>query len=353
MMSLHRIAVRPRSPQRPHAGLRRAVAALTALAVAAPLAILAPAAAQAAEDWPRRPIRMLVPFPAGSATDGAARLIADALREPLGQTVIIENPAGADGIIAAQQAKRAKPDGYTLFMSTNSAHAANRMLYDDLPYDPQKDFTAVSGLIQIPLAVLVREDFPADDLAGFVSVARQRAASNKPLAYGSGNTSSLVAGELLKHSTGIDMINVPYRGNPQAMQDLVAGQIDVIVGDPYSSMAFLTSGRMKALAVTASERHPLLPQVPTTLEAGHPDVQVITWAALFAPTGTDEAIVQRLNQEINRVLDTPDFREKLLRMAMTPMIMSPRELTAFVDQEIIDWETHIQLANVPRKSGQP
>jgi tripartite-type tricarboxylate transporter receptor subunit TctC len=315
----------------------------------ATLALVAclPLAAQA-QSYPDRPIKMILPFPAGSATDGTARYIAEELRKSLGQPVIIENQAGADGNIAAQNAKRAMPDGYTLFMSTNSAHAVNKTLYTNLPYDPEKDFEPVAGLIRIPLTLLVRKDFPAEDLASFVKVAGQRTAT-KPLSFGSGNTSSRVAAELLKASAKIDMIHVPYRGTPQALTDLVGGQIDVLIVDPYSSMGFVNSGQLKVFGVTDTVRHPLLPKVPTMAEAGYKDVELVTWAALFAPARTDPAIIDRLNKEINKILAKPEAKETLQKMAMTPMVMTPGELRSFVNSEIARWARYLQLAGIPKK----
>jgi tripartite-type tricarboxylate transporter receptor subunit TctC len=315
----------------------------------ATLALVAclPLAAQA-QSYPDRPIKMILPFPAGSATDGTARYIAEELRKSLGQPVIIENQAGADGNIAAQNAKRAMPDGYTLFMSTNSAHAVNKTLYTNLPYDPEKDFEPVAGLIRIPLTLPVRKDFPAEDLASFVKVAGQRTAT-KPLSFGSGNTSSRVAAELLKASAKIDMIHVPYRGTPQALTDLVGGQIDVLIVDPYSSMGFVNSGQLKVFGVTDTVRHPLLPKVPTMAEAGYKDVELVTWAALFAPARTDPAIIDRLNKEINKILAKPEAKETLQKMAMTPMVMTPGELRSFVNSEIARWARYLQLAGIPKK----
>ena len=321
--------------------MQRLIAFAIALVAWLPLAAVAQA-------YPDRPIKMILPFPAGSATDGTARYIAEELRKSLGQPVIIENQAGADGNIAAQAAKRAAPDGYTLFMSTNSAHAVNKTLYTNLPYDPEKDFEPVAGLIRIPLTVLVRKDFPADDLAAFVKLAGQRAAT-KPLSFGSGNTSSRVAGELLKASAKIDMIHVPYRGTPQALTDLVGGQIDLLIVDPFSSMGFVNNGQLKAFGVTDNVRHPLLPNVPTMAEAGYKDVELVTWAALFAPARTDNAIIQRLNREINKILTKPEAKETLQKMAMTPMVMTPGELRSFVSAEIARWGRYIELAGIAKK----
>lgn len=301
-----------------------------------------------AQNYPQRPIKLILPFPAGSATDGTARVIAEDLRRGLGQPVVIENQAGADGNIAAMNAKRAAPDGYTLFMSTNSAHAVNKTLYASLSYDPEKDFAPVAGLICIPLTLVVRKDFPAADVAGFVALAKARSGS-KPLSFGSGNTSNQIAAALLQSIAAVDITHVPYRGTPQALTDLVGGQIDALLVDPYSSMGFVQSGQLKVLAVADSVRHPLLPDAPTMVEAGFREVQVVTWAALFAPAGTPPAIVERLNAEVGKSLVRPETQAAIQKMAMSPMPMTPGELRTFVHAEIQRWGRLVELAGIPKK----
>lgn len=320
--------------------LRRLFATL-ALVAALPVSALA-------QSYPDRPIKIVLPFPAGSATDGAARFIAEDLRKGLGQPIVIENQAGADGNIAAMNVKRAAADGYTLFMSTNSAHAVNKTLYTNLPYDPETDFEPVAGLIRIPLTLVVNKDFPADDLAGLVRVGKERGAS-KPLTFGSGNTSNQVAAALLKTAAGMDLTLVPYRGTPQALTDLVAGLIDALIVDPYSSRGFVQSGQLKVLAVADAVRHPLLPTVPAMTEVGYEDVQVVTWAALFAPAKTDPAIIDRINREVGKSLAKPETQEAIRKMAMTPMVMSPGELRSFVHSEVARWGRLVELAEIPKK----
>ncbi|SDE79873.1 Tripartite-type tricarboxylate transporter, receptor component TctC [Variovorax sp. CF079] len=301
-----------------------------------------------AQTYPNRPIKLILPFPAGSATDGTARVIAEDLRKGLGQPIVIENQAGADGNIAAMNAKRAAPDGYTLFMSTNSAHAVNKTLYANLAFDPEKDFEPVAGLISIPLTLLVRKDLPASDVESFIAVAKAHSGS-KPLSFGSGNTSSQIAAALLQSVAGVDITHVPYRGTPQALTDLVGGQIDALLVDPYSSMGFVQNGQLKVLAVTGKVRHPLLPDVPTMGEAGYKDVQVVTWAALFAPAGTNPAIVDRLNAEVAKSLSRPETKAAIQKMAMDPMPMTPSQLRSFVRAEIQRWGRLVELAGMPKK----
>lgn len=311
------------------------------LAACLPIAALA-------QSYPDRPIKLILPFPPGSATDGTARFIAEELRKSLGQPVVIENQPGADGNIAAQNAKRAAPDGYTLFVSTNSVHGVNPTLYSNLSYDAEKDFEPVAGLIRIPQLMVVRKDFPADDVAGFVRLAKQRAAT-KPLSFGSGNTSSRVAAELVKSAAKIDMLHVPYRGTPQALTDLIAGRIDMFFADPFSSLGFVTAGQLKVLAVADTSRLPTLPQVTTFAEAGYKDVEVVSFAAVFAPAKTDPAIIERLNKEINRTLAKTQSKEYLHKVGATPMVVTPAELRTFVNSEIKRWGKLVELAGIERK----
>lgn len=320
--------------------LKRFVAAL-ALIAALPLA--------AAQTYPDRVVKLILPFPPGSATDGVSRFIADELRKGLGQSVIIENQAGADGIIAAQAVKRAPADGYTLLVSTNSAHGSNPSLYNTLPYDAEKDFEPVGGLIRIPQLLVVKKDFPADDMAGLVRLAKERSAVGKPLAFATGNTSSLVAATLLKASAKAELTAVPYRGMPQALTDLVGGQVDLVFSDPFAAGPFVSGGQVKVLAVTDAARLPSMPAVPTTAEAGHKDVALVSFAAVFAPAKTDAAIVGRLNREINTILASPQGRDFILKMGATPMVMSPAELRSFIAGEIAHWGRLVELAGIPKK----
>jgi tripartite-type tricarboxylate transporter receptor subunit TctC len=308
------------------------------------LSVLMPALVQA---YPDRVIKLVVPFPAGSTVDALARFIGDELRKGLGQTIVVENQAGADGIIAAQAVKRAVPDGYTLMVSTSSPHAANRALYPQLPYDPEKDYEPVATLIRIPQLLIVKKNFPADDVKGLVRVARERHLT--PLSFGTGNTSSRVLGELLKTSAKINMTAVPYRGIPQALQDLANDQVDVTFADPYVAAPLISSGQIKALAISDSTRLPSMPDVPTMAEAGYNDVLLTAWAGLFAPAKTDPAIIDRLNREINRILETPRARDFIQKMGAKPLVMTPAEFRIFVSSEIARWRELVEMAGIQKK----
>lgn len=312
-------------------------------------AVLGIPLAVAAQSYPDKPIRVIVPFPPGSSADASARLMGEELGKRLGQSLIVENTPGADGIIAAQAASRAKPDGYTIFLSTNSTHAANVSLHSKLPYDPEKDFLPVAGYVEVPMVFLVRSDFPAKNVKEFVELARERADQNKTLNYGSGNTAGQVASALLKSATKVDMTHVPYKGSAQAIQDLLGGHIDFLFTDVFSPLSLVESGRLRVLGVADEKRHALLPQVPTMDEAGYGDVRVVAWNGFFAPAGTDPTIVNRLSTEINSVLDQPQTSEALQKMGLTPMKMTPAELATFVSDEIERWRKNVELAGIEKK----
>ena len=281
------------------------------------LMLVAGAQTAIADAYPDRPVKLVLPFPAGSATDAVSRYLAEQLRKGLGQAVVVENLPGADGIIAAQTVKRAAPDGYTLMVSTNSAHGTNRALYPKLPYDPEKDFEPVGALMRIPQLLVVRKDFPANDVAGLVRVIKERTRT-KSYSFGTGNTSSRIAGELLKQAAGIDIANVPYRGTPQALWDLMGGQIDLFFADPFAAAALMDGRQIKALAITDTTRLPQMPNVPTMSEAGYKSVEVVSWAGVFAPAQTSPAVVERLNKEIEKVLATPEAQEFVRKMGAVP-----------------------------------
>lgn len=320
----------------------------TVVVCAATMAAAIPLTA-ASQTYPSRPVKIIVPFAAGSSADASARLVGAELAKKLGQPFIVEPIPGADGIIGAEAAKRAAPDGYTLFLSTNSTHAANVSLYNTLPYDPKKDFVPIAGFVTVPMVLLVRTDFPAQDVAGFLKIAQERAATEKPLNYGSGNTAGQVAAALLGAATKTKITHVPYKGSQQALQDLTGGILDFLFTDAYTPLTLVNGGRLKVLGVADQKRHPLYPQVPTMAEAGFSDVRVIAWNGFFAPAKTDPAIITRLNQEINTILSKPETIETLQKMALTPMKMTPVELDSLVNAEITRWKSNISLAGIEKK----
>jgi tripartite-type tricarboxylate transporter receptor subunit TctC len=218
-----------------------------------------------AEPYPSQRLTLIVPFPPGSATDSVTRHLAESIRGATYVAVVVENKPGADGNLAALAVLKAEPDGYTAFVTTNSTQAANASLFNSLPYDPKTDFAPVAGIMTIPMMLAVRPDFPARDVAEFVELAKKR---EKPLSFGSGNTSSRGAAELFRFREGIHMQHVPYRGMPQALTDVISGQIDCVFADPASAQGLLRAGQLRALAVTGPQRIETMPDLPTIAESG-------------------------------------------------------------------------------------
>lgn len=319
--------------------------ARTVLLAATLLAVATGALAQG-EAWPQRPVTIVVPFPAGSATDAVARKVGEGLGRLLGQNFLVENKAGADGIIAARHVAGSAPDGYTLLVTTNTTHSANPSIYRQLPYDPKKDFAPVGGIIRIPFFLATRIDFPADDFAGFVKAAR---AANPAISYGSGSTGSRASGELLKARMGFDMVHVPYRGSPQALTDLIGGRIDVFFPDPASALGMLQEKKFKVFGVTGPKRIPTLPDVPTLMELGVPDFNIVAWVAAFAPAGTPPAVVQKLNTALNALLREPDMIAFVDRIGSEILSTSPAELATYVEDDAKRWVELVEIAKIEKK----
>jgi len=299
-----------------------------------------------AETYPQRPVTLVVPFPAGSATDAVARKVAEGLQAELGQGFVVENKAGADGIVAARAVASAQPDGYTLFITTNTTHTANPSIYRELPYNPKTDFSPIGGIIKISYILAARPDLPADDFAGFIRLAKE---SKQPLSYGSGNTGGRASGEMLKSRLGFDMVNVPYRGTPQALTDLIGGRIDIFFPDPASALGMIAERKFKVFAVTGSKRVKTLPNVPTVAELGVPDFDISAWVAAFAPASTPAPIVTRLNEALNKVLHKPEMIAFIDQIGSDPFPTSPSELAAFVEQDAKRWVEIVEVAKIERK----
>jgi tripartite-type tricarboxylate transporter receptor subunit TctC len=314
---------------------RHLLAALPALAAA-------PAFAQGT--WPTAPLRGIVPFAPGSATDTVARLFADAMRETLGQTVVIENRAGANGLIGAEAVARAAPDGTTLLFGTNSTNAAANALFRRVPFDMERAFAPVSMLATVPLVVAVRTDSPHRTLADLITAARARP---EALTYASASASQQVSTEMLASMAGMKLLRVPYRSSPQAVQDLMAGRVDLFVADQAVILPQIGQG-LRALAVTTKERSAQLPDVPTIAEAGNlPDYEIFAWFVLAAPAGTPAPIIERLNLAVRNAMASPALRERLgatLGMAVRPS--SPEEAARFIATETVKWTNAIRSAGI-------
>lgn len=314
----------------------------TLIAVLTLATALSPTGAFAQADYPSRTITIIVPYGPGSATDNTARPIAQALTKSLGQSVIIDNKAGANGVIGTQAGARAKPDGYTLLVGSSTTLAANAGLFKMLPYDTQKDFQAVSGLGSTSMMFLVRSDFAAKDIKSFLVYASKQSAP-VPVAYGS--SSAQVALALLTKISGVKFTAVPYKGTPQAITDLLGGQVPVAIVDVGNGVPHLRSGKANALAVSAATRSTAAPEVPTLAEIW-PGTQLVTWIGLVAPAGTPMFIVEKLNAAITAALATPEVKQQYAATVTEVEPVSHQELTRRMQRDRTLWLELIKDAGI-------
>jgi len=324
-----------------------AISRRLALIVIGVLGCTAAPAAKAAETWPSRPVMLVVPFPAGSATDAVARKLAEGWSAALHQPFIVENKPGADGIIAARSVARAEGDGYTLFVTTNTTHSANPNIYTSLPYDPEKDFAPVGGIMKIPMVLAVRANSPANDLAAFVKLAKE-----KQMSFGSGNTSSRGAAELFKARIGATMLHVPYRGTPQAITDLLGGSIDFMFPDPSSALGPIQGGQLKLLGVASAQRLNQFPKVPTIAESGYPGFEMVAWVGAFAPAKTPPEIIAQLNAEMNKILARPDMLTYFDTIGAQAYATTPEGLLAYEREDTKRWAQIVDIAQIEKKQSQ-
>ncbi|MEN3385959.1 MAG: putative tricarboxylic transport rane protein [Hyphomicrobiales bacterium] len=301
------------------------------------------AGAAHAETYPSRQITIVVPFAAGSGTDSIARIIGQQLSVALKQSVVIENKVGASGVLAATYVARSAPDGYTLLMATNSTHSANPFLFKSLSYDPVKDFAPVARAGSYVFMLVVNKDLPATTLGELVAHAK---ANPGKLTYASGNTTGIVAGETLKSRASIDVLQVPYKSTPPALNDVIGGRVSMMFIDLAPGLEHVRAGTLRALAVTTRERSALLPDLPSLHEAGIPGYDVTSWAGLFAPAGTPGEIVTRLNDEVRKIIADPDAKAKIAVTGFDAFSGPPETLAAFVQSELATWGKLIKDAGI-------
>ena len=313
--------------------------------LAGSLAILALAGAATAQAaWPERPITMVVPFPPGGPTDLVARVLAKQLTDQLGQTVVVENKGGANGNIGMQYAAAAKPDGYTVLYNTSSI-ALSPNLYRSLAFDPVKDFAPVSSTAVIPLVLLVHPSVPAPDTRTFVQYAREHPGKLSYGSAGAGNVTHLGA-LLLLRSLEIDAVHVPYRGSAPAMTDLVGGQVQLMTNTLNDSLGFIREGKLRALAVTSGTRSEQLPDVPTVAETVAPGFEMGAWQGVVVPAGTPAPVIDKLNAEIRRALQSPEMTRQLKAQGAQALGSTPQEYAAYIKSEIARWGEVVKAANV-------
>ncbi len=296
------------------------------------LGICAFASAAYAQDYPTRPIRLIVPFAPGGGNDTVARLVGDSLGKRLGQPVVVDNRPGAGGVVGAESAAKAPPDGYTLFLGGVGSHAINPNLHKDLPYDPIRDFAAVSLLASAPLILVVHPSIPAQSVQQLIAYAKAHPGKLNYASNGNGSSSHLAA-VMFANLADVDMVHIPYKGLAPALTDLLSGQDQLMFSSVVAILPQVRAGKLRALAVTSRKRMALLPDMPTIAESGLPAYETSSWYGILAPAGTRPEIVRRLHDEIVKVLQQDDVRQALAREGAEPVGNTPEEFTEFIRAE--------------------
>ncbi|MDR6887190.1 MULTISPECIES: Bug family tripartite tricarboxylate transporter substrate binding protein [Variovorax] len=302
-------------------------------------------AAASADTWPSKPITFIVPTAPAGSTDIMARMVGDPLQRALGQPVVVDNRPGASGNIGAEAVARAAPDGYTLLMQYSGYHVGNPSLYPQLKWSPTKDFVPVAMVMRAPHVVAVSGKLPVNSMKELIEHGKKKEGG---LFYASSGNGSIqhIAGELLSRQAKQPMTHVPYKGSGPAINDLIAGNVDMFITTPPSVIGHIASGRMKALAYTGSKRHPSMPTVPTSAEAGLPGYEVESWFAVFAPARTPPEVVAKLSAEIKKIVESESFRKKVDEQGAFATYMDSAALGKFVDQELVAWSKVIKAADI-------
>ena len=294
------------------------------------------------QTYPSKPVKLIVPFPAGSATDQVARVVGAELQQALRQPFVIENKAGAQGAIAAGEVAKAAPDGYTLMLTTNTPQAANVSLFKKLNYDPVKDFTPITRYGTTSFMLMVRPDFPAKDLKSFIAHARSRPGK---LSGGYGSAGSQVSIAMLKQLGKLDIVEVPYKGIPQTVTDTMGGSLQLTFVDMANALAQAKGGKLRGIAVTNGERSSLAPDLPAIAEE-LPGYEIIAWFALVAPAKLPDAIVQRLHEINMKALAKPEVKDRFATVGTDVAPLSPAELGKFIQAEVAHWAKLVKLAGI-------
>ncbi len=314
-----------------------------AAALLAAAGTIAAAPSAVAQAFPSKPIRIVVPFPAGSATDTIARVIGGSVSSAIGQPVLVENKAGADGAIAGSEVVRAAPDGYTVLMATNSPLSAVPAMKKTPPYDPITDFTPITDIGRYTFFIVVHPSVPANSVAELLAYAK---ANPGKLNYATGNTTGIVSMALFASLGGVQMTHVPYKGEPQALIDLVAGRVQLMVVSAGTSLPHIREGRLRAIAVTLNRRSPALPDVPTIAEAGMPQFKLTSWAALFGPAKMPRDVVDRLNKEFNAAIERPEVKTAMEKQAFQLGGSTPEQLGTLVREQLESYRSTMKAAGI-------
>lgn len=297
------------------------------------------------QEYPSRPIRLVVPYAPGGGADSVARIVARRVSESIGQPIVIDNRGGAGAIVGTDIVAKAEPDGYTLLLGQSGPISINPAVYKALPYDPVKDFAPVTMTTAYPYILVVNAKLPATSLQEFVMLGKAKPGSMNYGSTGIGAANHLVA-ELFNSKAGLKMTHIPYRGTALAVADLMGGQLSMVFGDPISVLPHMQSGTLRALAVTSLERSPVAPQVPTVGESGYPDFDAVAWHGILAPARTPPAIIKKLNAEIVKALQDPATKALLVNQAMQTVGNTPEEFVAFIRKDIETWKAVAKAADV-------
>ena len=316
---------------------------IRSIAVVAAFMML-PGTSALAQTYPTKPMRIIVPFPAGGGADLWARVIGQKLSEAWGQNVIVDNRAGASGIIGTELAGKALPDGYTLLLGTTGTHATNPVMFKKLPYDSTKDFAPVTNFVDTPFMLVVHPSVPVKSLQELISIAKARPGQLTYASFGSGSSAHL-AGELFKSMARIDILHIPYKGGPPAVSDLIGGQVSMMFNSMPAVVSLVKAGRLRGIAVAALQRVNAAPDVPTFAEAGSPGVEAGSWYGVFAPARTPAAVVAKLHSGIVAVLKLPDVQQRLVGEGAVAIGNTPEQFAAQIRGDIAKW------GKVARESG--
>ncbi|HVL57750.1 MAG TPA: tripartite tricarboxylate transporter substrate binding protein [Burkholderiaceae bacterium] len=305
--------------------------------------------ALAQSQYPTKPVRIIVGFPPGGGTDMLARLVGQKLQERWGQSVIVENRPGGNGIISARAAAAAEPDGYTLYMASSDHLVLVPQQYENLPYDTLRDFAPIIPVANQHMVLVVHPTVPANSVKELIELAKKKPGELNFASWGSGGLSHLT-GELFKLTAGIQMVHVPYKGTAPAVTDLLAGRdVSVMFATIASSVPNIKTGKLRGLAITAPERSPVLPEIPTTAEAGYPDFVMFSWNGLFAPAGTPRPIIDKINKDVTEILAMPDVRERLATLGVQASGGTPQAYAQQIRNDLKRWGDVVQRAGIAKE----
>ena len=297
----------------------------------------------AAQSWPNRPLKMIVPFPPGGAVDILGRAISQKLSDATGQPVVVDNRAGAGGAVGSEAAARSPNDGYTLLMGSTSTISINPALVSKPTYDPQKDFTPVSQVAFVPHLLVLSATVPASNLKEFIAYAKANPGKLNYASAGNG-TPHHIAGEMFKQLAGVELVHVPYKGTGPAVNDLLAGQVSFMSVEVLAALPHVRAGKLRALGMATAARSEVAPDLPTVAEAGLPGFEVTAWYGVFAPAGSPPAALQRVAAEVGKAVRDADFRERLANLGATPVGSSPEEFARFLRAENARWANAVKIS---------